>query len=104
MYENTDLTLQELADKFTVSLKRIRNFVNSNYTIDFRRERKRRCYRKSKLGDKNPMKGLCGEKHYTYKGIISDNKTYYIILKPDWYTGRKILNISFIITKLYAKI
>lgn len=35
------------------------------------------------------MFGKSGLSHPRYQGIVSDNKGYWIVLKPDWYTGRK---------------
>lgn len=55
----------------------------------FRKMRKSNNYSVSKRGDKNPMSGKFGDAHHNYKGVISDKKGYHIILKPDWYTGRK---------------
>lgn len=52
-------------------------------------DRKRRMYSLSKLGDKNPMKGKTGVDHHNFKGVIDDSKGYKLMLKPDWYTGRK---------------
>jgi hypothetical protein len=63
---------------------------------DEERERERilrlsRC----KQGDKNPMKGKFGEKHHLFKGGVTDGKGYRLVLKPDWFTGRKGSNHVF---------
>lgn len=63
--------------------------LTSLYSKEELRERKRRCYAKSKLSSKNPMYGKYGESHHQYIGQVSDGKRYLLILKPDWYTGRK---------------
>lgn len=42
-----------------------------------------------KSGDNNPMKGKTGDQHHSFKGRISDGKGYILIMKPDWFTGRK---------------
>ena len=89
LYENTDLTQQEIADRLGVHWKKVFKYIKENYTESYRKERKAKCYRKSKLGDKNPMQGLKGSKHHNFIGEVSDNKGYLMVLKPDWYTGRK---------------
>lgn len=89
LYENTDLTQREIADKLGISWKRVFLYIKKNYSKAYRIQRKARCYRKSKLGDKNPMFGQFGEAHHNYIGEVSDNKGYLMVLKPDWYTGRK---------------
>mgnify|MGYP002801552608 FL=1 len=35
------------------------------------------------------MYGKIGNNHSNYKGLVEDGHGYYMILKPDWYTGRK---------------
>ncbi len=89
LYENTDLTQQEIADRLGIHWKKVFKWVKANYSTEHRKERKARCYRKSKLGDKNPMRGKTGNLHHNFIGEVSDNKGYLMILKPDWYTGRK---------------
>lgn len=89
LYENTDLTQQEIADRLGVHWKKVFKWIKANYTPEYRRKRKARCYRKSKLGDKNPMFGKAGDAHHNFVGEVSDGKGYLMVLKPDWYTGRK---------------
>ena len=89
LYENTDLTQQEIADRLGIHWKRVFKWVKENYSSDYRKTRKARCYRKSKLGDLNPMKGKYGDQHHNFVGEVSDNKGYLMVVKPDWFTGRK---------------
>ena len=89
LYENTDLTQQEIADRLGIHWKRVFKYIKENYSEQYRRERKAKSYRNSKLGDKNPMKGKTGTDHHNYIGEVSDNKGYLMVLKPEWYTGRK---------------
>lgn len=89
LYEKTDLTQKEIALKLGIHWKKVYKFIKENYTPKYRTKRKSRCYRQSKLGDKNPMKGQCGVSHPRFIGEVSDNKGYLMVLKPDWYTGRK---------------
>lgn len=88
-YENTELTQQQIANKLGIHWKRVFNYVKNNYSVEYRRNRKAISYRNSKLGDKNPMTGKTGEAHPNYKGAVSDGKGYLMIVKPEWYTGRK---------------
>lgn len=89
LYETTELTIKEIADLRKVPYFTVFNYVKNNYSKEYRVARKRKCYRNSKLGDKNPMSGKFRESHPNYKGEVSDNKGYLMVLKPEWYTGRK---------------
>lgn len=87
--ETTNRSIQSIADEFNVSLPHVRELYETHYDEAFKNARKRRCYRQSKLGIKNPMFGLCGELHPRYIGDVSDGKGYLMRVKPDWYTGRR---------------
>lgn len=89
LYENTELTLQQIADKLSIPFDRVFKYVKRNYSREHRLERKRKCYRNSRLGDKNPAFGKKGAECGHYVGSVSDCKGYYMRVKPDWYTGRK---------------
>ena len=89
LYENTDLTQQEIADRLGIHWKKVFKYIKANYSEQYRKGRKAKTYRKSKLGDANPMTGKTGNQHHNFKGEVSDNKGYLMVLKPDWYTGRK---------------
>ena len=89
LYENTELTQKQIAAKLGIHWKRVFNYVKDNYSSSFRKQRKATSYRNSKLGALNPMSGKTGEAHHNFIGIVSDNKGYLMVLKPNWYTGRK---------------
>lgn len=89
LYENTTLTLKQIADNLSVPFDRVFKYIKRNYSKDYRLARKSICYRDSKKGDKNPMSGKNKELHHNYIGDVSDNKGYLMRLKPSWYTGRK---------------
>lgn len=91
LFKTTDLTQDEIADRFGTTRKVIWRIIDRNFSAEERRERKRQCYSKSKLGDKNPQFG----KIRPSKGPVSDNKGYLLILKPSWYTGRPNSNHIF---------
>lgn len=88
-YENTSLTLQEIATKLGMKLTQVWKYTKHNYSSEYRRNRKVQNYRNSKQGSKNPMFGKTVEQHHNYLGIVSDNKGYWMQLKPEWYVGRK---------------
>ena len=88
LYENTELTQQQIADQLGIPFKRVFKYIKANYTPEYRRTRKAKCYRNSKLGDLNPMLGKSGELHHNYLGRTPDGKGYMLVLKPEWYTGR----------------
>ncbi len=88
LYENTTLTMQQIAVKLGVPFDRVFKYIKRNYSKEVRKSRKTICYRNSKVGDKNPMSGKVGSLHHMYVGNVSDNKGYLMHLKPSWYTGR----------------
>jgi hypothetical protein len=89
LYENTHFTMQEIAMETGVSPWSVWNYIQSNYSKAYIKERKVICYSNSKLGDKNPQFGLRGEQTAGYVGVVGDGNGYLMVLKPDWYTGRK---------------
>lgn len=89
MYETTALTYQQIADMLGISYKQVINIVHRHYSKEVILARKRENYRASRIGDKNPNYGKRGKESPKYKGVIEDGKGYYIVLRPDWYTGRK---------------
>lgn len=89
LYETTELPLEQIAKTLNCTRKKVFYYIKANYSKEVRKARKTLCYRNSKLGNKNPQHGKTGVLSLGYKGIVSDNKGYYLILKPVWYTGRK---------------
>jgi hypothetical protein len=88
-YENTDLTLAQIAARVGTSYKAVFRYVADHYSKAHRQARKRNSYRLSKLGDLNPMHGKLREQHHNFIGTVADGKGYLMTLKPEWYTGRK---------------
>ena len=88
-YENTQLTLEQIAKQTGSTYRKVWDFVARNYSKEFRKQRKVANYRASRLGDLNPMRGKLRDSHHNYKGVVSDGKGYLMELKPVWYTGRK---------------
>lgn len=89
LYETTELTLEEIGKKLALTYAQVQHYVSTNYSNEYRKSRKSKSYRNSKLGIKNPMLGKTGHLHHNYIGEVSDGKGYIMCLKPDWYTGRR---------------
>lgn len=87
LYETTDLSVNKIEK--IIGKRDVMGFIIDSYSKEFRDERHRKLLAKQKVGELNPMKSKCGKEHPNYKGIVSDGKGYLMILKPDWYTGRK---------------
>ena len=87
-FDNTDLTLQQIADELGTTYKIVWKTVKRCYSFKQRRARKRLNYAKSKTGGKNPMFGKTGATHHNFKGECADGHGYITVIKPGWYTGR----------------
>ena len=86
--ETTDLTLKQIVEATGKSIFEVRKEWVT-YSREFRKKRKSFSYARSKTGDLNPMKGKFGNEHHNFIGEVSDGRGYLMVLKPDWYTGRK---------------
>lgn len=81
-----DTIAQELGTQGATIVEVFRN----EFTPEEIRDRKSMVYAASKLGDKNPSFGKFGEDSLKYGGEpVADGNGYLMVLKPDWYTGRK---------------
>lgn len=89
LYENTEMTQAQIAEQLGIHWKRVFKYIKQNYSAAERKARKAVRYRNSKLGEANPMHGKCKELHHNYVGEVSDIKGYWMVIKPEWYTGRK---------------
>ena len=96
LYDITLASLHDIAAETGVSLKRVRNIIETRFSTEFRSKRNAKLYSESKIGSNNPMFGKNGEMHHNYKGVLSDGQGYLMMLKPDWYTGRKGSNHVFL--------
>lgn len=88
--ENTLTPIDNIARQFEVRRDRIIDILQGNFTQEFIKLRKSRCYAASKQGNKNPMWDIKPEDHPMYTGEpVEDGNGYLLVRKPDWYTGRK---------------
>lgn len=88
LYECTNIRMQDICKEFKLPDYIIQDIIRKNFSQSFIDSRKSALYRQSKLGDKNPMKNLTGENHPNYKGLVEDGNGYFMVRRPDWYTGR----------------
>ena len=88
LYENTELTQAQIAAQLGIPWKRVFNYIKDHYSTAYRKQRKSKTYRNSRIGELNPSYGLRGENSRKYIGEVGDAKGYLMILKPHWYTGR----------------
>lgn len=89
LYRYTKIRMNELAREAHLNQYTVLQIIHNNFPQEFIDERKSSMYSASKRGNKNPMKGKCGELHHNYKGLIDDGNGYHMVRKPKWYTGRK---------------
>lgn len=95
LFLGTDWTLQQIADHLRITYKKVWGIVARSFTVEERKGRKVQSYSRSKMGELNPMHGKTGAAHHNYCGVIEDGHGYLMVLKPDWYTGRKGSNHVF---------
>ena len=90
LFEESDLTLQQIADYLGGTYKHTFNVVAKNYSSAQRRNRKKKNYSKSRIGSNNPSFGRKGEDSFRWEsGKYFDKSGYVMVTKPDWYTARK---------------
>ena len=89
LYKYTHMRMQDIVDEVKLPYYVVLDILQQNFTEEYMNNRKSQFYRESKLGEKNPMTNKCGENHPNYRGLVEDGNGYYMISKPDWYTGRK---------------
>lgn len=91
LFENTDMTLEEIA--VAVGYKSYtylyRECIAGQYSEEYLYQRKRKNYQKARERDGDWMLDRTREQHPRYVGRVSDGKGYIMVLKPEWYTGRK---------------
>jgi hypothetical protein len=65
------------------------NIVANAFSKADRQARKKRSYSNSKKAEKNPMHGKVAEEHPRHVARVADGNGYFMVLKPEWYTGRR---------------
>lgn len=95
LFKHTDTRLKDISIEAGIQYWVLQDILESNFTQEEIDQRKAKLYRKSKMGDNNPMTSRYKEKHPNYKGEVEDGKGYLMRLKPDWYTGRAGCNHVF---------
>jgi HNH endonuclease len=72
-------TQQEIRDEYSLTYAELKGTLDRHLSQELQTFLESQNYRESKLGELNPGS----------KGAVSDGKGYLMMLKPDWYTGRK---------------
>lgn len=85
----TQLSIEAMAPIVGRSFFTVFRVIKDSFSEDVRAARKRVCYRNSRLGQRNPMFGVCGGKHHGYHGGYLGKHGYLITTKPSWYSGRR---------------
>lgn len=87
--------IAEVAKRFSLSLHTVQAMLKLCLSEKEREQERILRLSRSKRGHKNPMKGKVAEMHHNFKGCVSDGKGYILVLKPDWFTGRKGTKYAF---------
>lgn len=89
LFETEKVSVNDIAKQVHSRYDRVMEFLKTRYSQEIIDKRNSDLKRVSKLCEKNPMHGKYGELHHNYVGQVSDGRGYLMMLKPDWYTGRK---------------
>lgn len=89
LYETTLMPIEHICKEVKLQNYMVQVVLNNHFSQEYRDTRKAKLYRKSKIGDKNPMAGKKGESHHNYIGLCDDGNGYYTVVKPEWYSSRK---------------
>lgn len=89
LYQFSDTRVNDICKQAKLENYIVQRILDDNFSEQYQNARKSRLYSMSKSGDKNPMKSFTGSDHPNYKGLVSDGQGYWMIKKPEWYTGRK---------------
>lgn len=76
-------TLREVADKLGTHYHNVAHAVRVALTPELFKKEQALRYSRSKIGEKNPMKGKTGESHHNYIGVRNRGE-YKITTRPQW--------------------
>lgn len=85
---STKPTIRELSQKHQLGYHTVMMMIRNTLSKEQIEYEKKLRYSRGKIGPLNPMHGKTGESNPVYKGVISDGKNYFLVLKPDWFTSR----------------
>lgn len=89
LFTTTQMSLRDICEEAHINYEVLQEILKDNFTQYEIDTRKSKLYSLSKKGKKNPMKDKKRELHHNYKGVVEDGRGYLMVLKPEWYTGRK---------------
>ena len=84
---HSDLGIKEVCSTFGNSYTVVMRYWKQWFTEAEFSERCSRLNRIHKVGNKNPMYGICGPKHHGAKDVVLSTQGYRQIWAPEWYTG-----------------
>lgn len=88
-FDKPEYSIPDLTKMFGISTQSIYGHWRTMFGIDKLKERNRIVKHYKNAGENHPNYDKRGKDTPKYKGIINADKGYYMIYKPDWYTGRK---------------
>lgn len=89
LFASTNIRMQDIVKETNTEYYIVKEIIDENFSEEYQNRRRSRIYRQSKFGENIPMSDKCGAEHHNYKGLVDDGNGYYMIHKPDWYTGRR---------------
>jgi len=103
LFKESELTLQQITDYVGGTPKHTQNVIGKNFSRKERIVRKKKNYSRSRIGKNNPMYGKKGKNSPSYKtGKCVRKGKRTLVLKPDWYTGRKGSNYIYEHSYIYC--
>lgn len=75
------LTAQQVAKLHSIGFHTVLAILQQELSEETRRQEYSKRLSLTKLGERNPMKGVSGEAHPSWKGICSDKKGHFTILR-----------------------
>jgi hypothetical protein len=100
-YWNTNITLFKISELVGCRETTVKLIFIEEFGADAVKQRSKDLYRRSKLGNKNPMKGKFLTEHHNWIGRASDKKGYFTVVTPNWYDSKnkRIFEHHYILAK-----
>lgn len=89
MFKETDYTYSQIAKQLGCHIWIVQDIITKSFSKEEISKRKTYSYSRSRMAELNPMFNKTREKHHAFKEEVEDGYGYVMVLKPDWYTGRK---------------
>lgn len=89
LFRNTKMKLKEIKQQTNLPYYVFQEILDRNFSKKQQDERSYEFHKSAVLSNKEKGCYKNGLENPRYKGIIEDGKGYQLILKPEWYEGRK---------------